>query len=244
MSRQPIKNQFYRSMRSLSLKKSWTLWEGWVAVMAIAELIGLGIVVIAATLIHSLGTESSVTVLHLVGLLEGIILGVAQWLVLHRYIKRINAWVIVTAIAVMIVWLIGIKISALMVFSITLDTTLTPAMQAKALLKGVALLGAWVGGVLGFAQWFVLKSHIHRAAMWIVANALAWALGLAVAFTMVNRIHSARFNLETALAGIATGLTTGAVVGAITGITLIWLLRPRLLRRDQNPQEIDHDESL
>jgi len=235
MPRPLVNNQRHRPRRSLNLKKSWTLWEGWVVVMAIAELLGLGIVIIAATMIPSLGAGNSVTVLHIVGLLEGMILGVAQWLVLHRYIKRINAWVMVTAIAVMIVWLIGIKISALMVFSITLDTTLTPEMQARTLLKGVALLGAWVGGMLGFAQWFVLKSHVHQAAMWIVANALAWALGLVVAFTMVGRMQPDRFNLETALAGIATGLTTGTVVGAITGITLVWLLKSRLLRRDRNP---------
>jgi hypothetical protein len=234
MPKQSIKNRFYRFSRSISLKKSWTLWEEWVAIMAIAELIGLGIVVIAATIIPTLGTESTVAVLYSAGLLEGIILGIAQWLVLHRYIKRITVWIVVTAIAMMIAWLVGLQISALMVFSTTLDPTLTTAMQARILLQGVALLGAWVGGVLGFAQWFVLKSHIRRAALWIVSNALAWTSGLVVAFIMVGRIHSDRFNLETALVGIATGLTTGAVVGAITGITLIWLLKPRLLRRDHN----------
>lgn len=232
MPKQSIKDQFHRPRRSLSLKKSWTLWEWWVGVMAIAELIGLGIVLIAGAIINWLGMESSVAVFHLVGLLEGIVLGMAQWLVLHRYVKHIKAWVVVTAIAAMLAWLIGLQISALMVFSITLDTTLTAVMKAQTLLKGVFLLGAWVGGVLGFAQWLVLKSHIRRAVLWIVANALAWALGLVVAFMMVGMMHSNHFSLETALAGTATGLTMGAVVGAITGVALIWLLKPRLLRRD------------
>lgn len=129
-------------------------------------------------------------------------------------------------------WLIGLQISALMVFSTTFDITLTAAMKSQTLLKGVFLLGAWVRGVLGFAQRLVLKSHIHRAGWWIIANALAWALGLVVAFRMVGMMHSNRFSLETALAGTATGLAIGAVVGAITGVALIWLLKPRLLRRD------------
>jgi hypothetical protein len=233
MPRQPIKDQFHRSHRSLSLKKSWTLWESWVCGMAIAELIGLGIVLIAGALINSLGWGSSaIAIFHSVGLLEGIVLGVAQWLVLHRYVKHINTWILVTAIAAMIAWLVGLQISTLMIFSTNLDTTLTSAMKTQTLLKGVFLLGAWVGGVLGFAQWFVLKSHIRRAVWWIVANALAWALGLVVAFMMIGMMHSNYFSLETALAGTAIGLTLGAVVGAITGVALVGLLKPRLLRRD------------
>lgn len=232
MPRRSTENQFHRPHRSLSLKKSWTLWEGWVGIMAIAELIGLGIVFLAGVILNWLGMEYAVTVFHLVGLLEGIVLGVAQWFVLHHYVKHIKAWVIVTAIAAMVAWLIGLQISTLMVFSTTLDITLTAEMKAQTLLKGVFWLGAWVGGVLGCAQWFVLKSHIRRAVLWIVANALAWALGLVVAFMMIGMMHFNYFSLETALAGAATGLTMGAVVGVITGIALIGLLKPRLLRRD------------
>ncbi|XGV97910.1 MAG: hypothetical protein ACAF41_03045 [Leptolyngbya sp. BL-A-14] len=232
MPRQPSGEQYHRLKESLNLKKSWTLWEWWVGVMAIAELIGLGIVFIAGAIINALGTESAVAVFHITGLLEGLVLGMAQWLVLHRYVKHIKAWVVVTAIAVMIAWLIGLQISALMVFPMILNTTLTAAMKAQTLLKGVFLLGAWVGAVLGFAQWLVLRAHIHRAALWIAANALAWALGLVVAFMMVSMIHTSPFSLATAFAGAATGLITGAVIGAITGVALLWLLKPRLLRRD------------
>lgn len=39
-------------------------------------------------------------------------------------------------------WLIGLQISALMVFSTTFDITLTAAMKSQTLLKGVFLLGA------------------------------------------------------------------------------------------------------
>jgi len=232
MPRQSTEKQPHPSSQSLSLKKSWTLWEWWVGIMAIAQLIGLGIGFVASAITNSIGIEHAATVFYLVGLLEGIVLGVAQWLVLRRYVKRINAWVIVTAIAVMVAWLIGLKVSALMIFSIGLDPTLTTAMKTRALLQGVFLLGAWVGGVLGFAQWTVLKAHIHRAFLWIVANALAWALGLVVAFMMVGMTHTDQLNLETILLGVATGLTTGAFVGAITGVALIWLLKPRLLRRN------------
>jgi hypothetical protein len=233
MPRQSTKNQFHHPHPSLSLKKSRTLWEWWVGVMAIAEIIGLGIILIASVLINELGMQSAIAVLHLVGLLEGIVLGVAQWLVLHRYVKHIKAWVFVTAIAAMIAWLIGLQISTLMVFSSILDTTSTEAMKTQTLLKGVFLLGAWVGGVLGFAQWFVLRSHIHRVILWIGANAIAWALGLVGAFLMLNVMNPTNhFSLKTAFAATATGLTMGAIVGAITGIALIWLLKPRLLRRD------------
>lgn len=232
MPRQSITAQFHRLKQSLSSNKSWTLWEGWVGVMAIAELIGLGIALVGSAIVNSLGMGSAVVVFHLVGLLEGIVLGVAQWLILHRYVKRIRAWIFVTAIATLLAWLIGLQVSALLVFSTTLNPALTAATKAQIFLKGVLFLGAWVGGVLGLAQWFVLKAHIRQAALWIVANAFAWSLGLVIAFVMLGMVHTQPSSLEAALAGAATGLTTGAVVGAITGIALIWLLKPRLLQRD------------
>ncbi len=233
MPKLPIEQDRPRSSRALSLSRSWTLWESWVVVMALAQVVGLGIVAIAGTFINSLGTIGTVTVLHLVGLLQGIVLGVAQWLVLRRYIRHSGQWIAVTAIAAMIAWLIGIKASAVMVLVTSLDTTLTAEMKTATLLKDVFLLGAWVGGVLGIAQWFVLKHRIRQALWWVLANALAWAVGLGVAFMGAGMMRTGDFsNLKTALAGAATGLSMGAVVGAITGIALVWLLKPRRLGRN------------
>ncbi|PSB28449.1 hypothetical protein [Stenomitos frigidus] len=235
MSKQALENQEHRPIHILSRSKSWTLWEAWVAATAIAEFVGLGIVLIASTTLNLLGTTEIVAVLHLVGLLQGIILGFAQWLVLRRYIKHIGKWIAMTAIAASIAWLIGIKASAIISFFLILDHTGTVEVKTLALARAVLLLGAWVGSVLGLAQWLVLREHIRRAGWWIFANAIAWAFGLLVAYAGTTFMTIDRFNLATALAAAATGLTVGAVVGGITGIALLWLLKPRLLRHAAKP---------
>ncbi|PSB26258.1 hypothetical protein C7B82_20275 [Stenomitos frigidus ULC18] len=201
------------------------------AATAIAELVGLVVVLIVSTTMHLRGTPELVAVLHTVGLLQGIVLGFAQWLVLRRYIKHVGKWIAMTAIAVAIAWLVGIKAIALLSFFLVLDHTGTVEMKTLALARGVFLMGAWVGSVLGLAQWLVLREHIRRAGWWVFANAIAWACGLLVAFAGTTFMTFDRFDLATALAGAATGLAAGAVVGGITGIALLWLLRPRLKRQ-------------
>ena len=168
MSKQSIESQRHHLTRSLNLRKSWTLWEWWVAATAIAELVGLVIVLIASTTINRLGTAEIVAVLYFVGLLQGMVLGLAQWLVLRRYIKHIGKWIAITAIAAAIAWLIGIKAIAIISFSLVLDHAGTVEGRTLALAKGAFLVGAWVGGVLGLAQWLVLKEHIRRA--WLVGR--------------------------------------------------------------------------
>lgn len=210
-----------------SLRKRRALWEWWVVAMAISQVVGLGLVVGISAFVQASGTVEMVFLLHLMGLLEGVVLGVAQWLVLRRYIRHLGQWIAITAIAALFAWLVGLKASSLLLFFVGLHQTLTAEMQTQAMLKGIFLLGAWVGGFLGFAQWLVLKHHIRRAVWWVFANAFAWALGLVIAFLGTGLIHGAPLNLETALVGTATGLTMGAVVGAITGGALVGLLKWR-----------------
>jgi hypothetical protein len=50
----------------------------------------MGIIVIASAVSSHFGTINTVSLLH-VGALEGIVLGLTQWLVLRRYITGIGA---------------------------------------------------------------------------------------------------------------------------------------------------------
>jgi NhaP-type Na+/H+ or K+/H+ antiporter len=62
----------------------------------------------------------------------------------------------------------------------------------------------------------------------MAANALAWALGLLVAFMGEGIQKTDGFTVQTALIEAATGAAMGAVIGGITGIVLVWLIKPRL----------------
>jgi NhaP-type Na+/H+ or K+/H+ antiporter len=66
--------------------------------------------------------------------------------------------------------------------------------------------------------------------VWVFANALAWGLGLSVVSIGATLVKPGEFTIETALVQMATGAITGFIVGAVTGVALVWLLKPRLLR--------------
>lgn len=207
---------------------SWKLWEWWLLATVVGTIVAVGIVVLGSAIAMNFGPVSTVFILHLIGALEGLVLGFTQWLVLRQYIKHIGVWIIATGIASLIVWIIGVKfivLLALISFNNTMATTTTLALR-----QAVFGLGAWVGAVLGIAQWFVLRRHVRRGVGWVLANSLAWGLGLLVAFMGVTWVKPGEFTIETAMVHIATGVATGAIVGAITGIALVWFLKPRLLR--------------
>ncbi len=207
---------------------SWRLWEWWLLATIVGTIVAVGIVVLGSAIASNFSPMSTVVILHLIGALEGMVLGFTQWLVLRRYIKHIGWWVLATGIASLIVWLIGVKFIvalALVSFNSTMTATTTLALQ-----QAVFGMGAWVGAVLGIAQWLVLRRHVRKGVGWVFANSLAWGLGLLIAFMGVTGVKPGEFTIETAVVHIATGAATGAIVGAITGIALVWFLKPRLLK--------------
>jgi hypothetical protein len=191
-------------------------------------LIGIGVVALASAVASQFETVSTVALLHVVGALQGAALGVAQWLVLRRYVKHVGWWIGATALGAIAAWLIGLQVSVILIL-IFFNGSMFIKTSA-ALLTAVFLLGAWVGTVLGVAQWLVLRTHVRNGALWIVVNALAWGIGLLVALMGATLVKPGGFTLDTALVGIATGATTGVVVGATTGAVLVRLLKPRLRR--------------
>jgi hypothetical protein len=217
-----------RLTHPLLKQDSWTLWEGWVLATVVGGLVGMVIVVIVSAIASQLEAVSTVALLHVVGGLEGAALGLAQWLVLRRYVKRLGWWIVATMVGAIAAWLIGLKVSVMLIL-IFFDSTLSVTLSA-ALLKAIFLLGAWVGAVLGLTQWLVLRTHVRHGVLWIVANAVAWGLGLVVALIGATFVKPGKFGLETALIGATTGTVIGAVIGAVTGVALVWLLKPRLLR--------------
>jgi hypothetical protein len=88
-------------------------------------------------------------------------------------------------------------------------------------------MGLFLGLVLGYPQWRVLRSAVSSAWLWLPANCLAWALGMPAIFAAIDLAQR-----STSLAGVVLTLAvslflTGAVVGAVHGLVLVWLAPPR-----------------
>lgn len=221
----------HREAETLRQRGGWGLWWRWVLATAGGEFVGFAVpAAVGAVAAWALGRMGAtfaeiamVGVMVLAGVVEGAVLGFAQWLVLRRYIQNMarREWVLATALAAGVAWIIGMLPSTLGEM-----TTVSPMV----LIGGAVLLGAVFVASIGFAQWLVLQRYIQKAGWWVLANAVAWPVGVAMPFIGLSLVPEAAPLAVWVIVGVVSGVLMGAVVGAITGIALVWLLRTPLSR--------------
>jgi deazaflavin-dependent oxidoreductase (nitroreductase family) len=217
------------------------LWLRWVLANSFAETVGLGAAFgIGAILFPYLSAPGILTALATVAvavlagtLIEGTVVGSAQWLVLRRPLPgmRWRAWVLATAAGAFIAWTSGMLPTTLLSAGSDESGGSTPSEPSEAMVYALAaLMGLVAGTILGTPQWLVLRRHVRRAAWWIGANALAWVPGMILAFVAADFIFSAGSGVATVVLAIVTLAAIGGIVGAIHGLVLIWLVQPRRAR--------------
>jgi len=155
------------------------------------------------------------------GILIGGLLGIAQWVVIRRWLRRLApgdggpsgetgrrrdrdaAWWIVVTVAGT---LAGMLLDKGLVLALYPATAVAPTPVSIA-------LSALSGTLLGAAQWCLLRRRAARAAWWIVLSAVGKAAGVALihAWT-INIFYAVR--LQIYALGIASGLALGVLQGA------------------------------
>jgi hypothetical protein len=216
------------------------LWLRWVMANSLAETVGLGAAFgIGVILFPYLNAPGVLVALTTVGvavlagtLIEGTVVGTAQWLVLRRPLPRTKwwAWVLATAAGAFVAWTLGMLPTTLISVGSETGDSAPPEPSEKMVYGLAALMGLAAGTILGTPQWLVLRRHVRQAAWWIGANALAWVPGMVLAFVAADFIFSAGSEVSTVMLAIVTLAAIGGIVGAIHGLVLIWLVRPRRAR--------------
>ena len=116
-------------------------------------------------------------------IISGATIAAFQWAVLYRRLHKAWRWAIWSSLG----WIAG-YILTLILFPENLEI----------------LLGPVIGGTVGIAQWFLLRSEVEWAGWWVIISILAWTTGLTI------------------MPGL---LTSGALPGALTGFALVILFR-------------------
>lgn len=146
------------------------------------------------------------------GLMGGTILGgavgVAQWLVLRRHAEQVGWWIVATIAGFMVGLGIGMPLA---------DTGFMPTGAALRVAYNTGMTGAIVGVVLGLFQWVVLRRFIPSAALWIVASALGWMVGMGLGAA-----------ISTWSTTIGSLLVSGLSCGVVTGIVMQYLMRQKV----------------
>jgi hypothetical protein len=229
-------------MSSTTLQKTrtsldWKLWFQWILANTVAETIGLGgTFLIGAFLLlqaeNTIGAVPAAALGVLAGtLIEGSVVGTAQWLVLRRPLQKIRwrVWALATALGACVAWTLGMIPSTFMSFGSDTGGAASAQMSDLVMYALAAAMGIVLGTILGVPQWLVLRRHLPKAGWWVGANALAWMVGMVVVFIGTSFIPAEGITLPVALLLLLFVLVAGAAVGAVHGLVLIWLLRLRRL---------------
>lgn len=184
--------------RSLTtrLESGELIWLVWLVATVVASSAGF----VAGSLIDYFSEnplKPSLQNVIIAGALDGALVGFAQWLVLRKSTTfttpiRLWHWVLLTAIAGSIVWVIclsksyfvagcsgcdyGAGIPGIWDSSIREWDLFSGGFAPDSLLLG--LYGGLAGLCMGVLQWVVLRRRVAKSGLWLLSGALGGAIGL------------------------------------------------------------------
>ncbi len=147
------------------------------------------------------------------GILGGAAIGLAQALILGRWLPHAWLWMLATLIA----WglMAGSGVGAM--------GWVAPRTELLSVrLMSGAIFGAMSGMWLGVWQWLVLKQCLSQAGWWIGISTLGWSLALATGWGLGGMLRSRSHLFLAEAIGLSA---TWLVVGMATGIGMGCLLR-------------------
>ena len=169
-----------------TVAKKVPLWQEWISIC-----------VVAGPMLAYILSETGIEDAELIALPAT---WVAQWLVLRRRVPKAGWWLFVSPIAAFLGFLIGgIEASHLQdaidgVTSSPLGVApIGPGRSPLGYYLASAVIGAYLGTTLGYAQWLILRLGFHRSGWWVLVSAIGFSAGLPAGY-------------ELASAGLATGL--------------------------------------
>jgi hypothetical protein len=207
-------------------------YGGWVVTCAAAELIGIragaawwiAMDRIAPDPMTIIGKFAMLGLKSLSGVVEGVLLGLLQAVILRRLYPRlpIFRWVTLTALLAVSGWAAG---SAIPIFgAFEGHNSVEPSLGLVVAFSGG--FGLVVGGLFGGAQALALRQAAHRSYWWAISNAVGWAAALPVIYLAASFPRESTELWQALTAAIVSGAIAGLLLGAITGLSF-WRMAPR-----------------
>ncbi|MFH0768106.1 MAG: hypothetical protein V1932_00875 [Chloroflexota bacterium] len=206
-------------------------WLDWTIACGIGEFIGIAVAAgVGFLVLGSIGESQTtgyrilvIVIMMLAGIIEGLVTGFFQWLVLRRKLLSMKTrnWLIPTALGAATAWALGMLPSVFFLPEVSTSNNVEPSGLQIVLLATVS--GLILGAIFGIFQWLELRRHVDKASRWVLANSSGWVIGLAIIYLGAS-IPSAETSLTIViLIGAISGLLAGFAVGAVTGLCLIQL---------------------
>lgn len=183
-----------------------------VVFFVLATIVGSVLICYAAR-IGPAQVESRFTIMLRAGAVGGAIgggfMGLVQWIILRRRVRRADGWILLTAVS----WAMGWAVTWTLWDTRFLFASPSGVVDEPYITGQIFSLAApFVGGaIVGLGQWLLLRHNVQRAGWWIPATAVSWGIAY----------------FSTAILGDLM-FAPGAVAGVITATTLVLLCTTNL----------------
>ena len=144
----------------------------------------------------------------IVPLFAGFLVGLAQWVVLRKYMTEVSDWILAAGAS----WAFGYALGLFIMNGLT-GTMLDGFV-------GYVLFGV----IVALVQWPLLRREIPHVWMWVLANVVGWTAGFYLSQVALDLFFDGPTIAPIASTSVISGVS-GLVAGAITGIALIWIVR-------------------
>lgn len=195
------------------------LWRRWLLLVTTAELAGFVAPAAVGVWASGLGPLAQLLLLPAAGVVEGAALGAGQAWVLRDALPgfRSRRWVVATALAAGLAWLLGM-------LPYTTYAVWSAWPRGWALALG-GVVGALLLASIGTAQALVLPGTAGPTRTWVGWTALGWCVGLAAFAALATPLwHAGQPTWWVLLVGVGAGLAMAATMAAVTGVGVVRLV--------------------
>ena len=183
-------------------RNEFGMWLEWTLATALGMLVGFALSIVLVNVLNLAFARL------LVPLVAGSLIGLAQWVVLRKYLNEVFDWILAGGAS----WAIGYALGLLMINGLT-GTGLDGFI-------GYMLFGV----IVAIVQWPILRREIPNAWMWIAANVVGWTAGFYLSQLSLDLLFNGPTIDPVASTSVLSGVS-GLVAGAITGIALVLIVR-------------------
>ncbi len=197
----------------------------WILYSSLGVLLGFGFAALTGFLVASIaGYDENLLQLNpvipvismiIAGFAEGYILGIIQAIPLHQSLPQISgkSWALRTAAGSAVAWGVGMTLGPI------LSERYFSHFGVLSVIVGLLFL-VILAGILGVAQWTLLRKHFKDAWIWIGYTILGWGIGLVFSFSGTGMIEENTPIAITITISLLSGLLVGAVSSFFTGLYL------------------------
>ena len=174
-------------------------------------------------------SQTFITVVLLVaaGITEGMVIGYIQWKSLSRLTSGFAPmlWMFVTTFATLAGWLFilppGIMFIAFLA-KVSLISTHNSVLYTS-------LVGLTFGGLIGIAQFFIIRKYFRNAAVWIVSNSIGWMISFLIIYLSLLMFTTSY--MQNIILVVVACIASGLLQGIVTGTSFHFLMPARRMDR-------------